>query len=437
MKSNKKVELSRSENPLPDQEQISPEEIQPKKPTLNWLKIALPALAFVLVITLAITIYYSSSLSKLFLKPVTKQTTIPIIYPTPTPTPTRVVSDISGNAITIPTDLQLITYNNKKYPITYYEAGTFTSGKYAGYKRIIATFASNLGSGKTRCDNTMFLTKNDEQYIGMPIYIGTSAYTKRVTEIKSFDNSIPDTIRLSNNDIITDHNSAWAISMNDDNFNCTLITDTNSYLQLSSPSKNYRLYATNNLNNSLLETTGKYFVKDQAGVLFTYLLDKEMNIDSRTLTWLKTDHHSLTNLFSSLYGVGNDSGAPLYKEKLVDDPAARYFLLYGMGLSNGFKDPAYTPDFSNVKAADFTQIFLIENKVPLYVLKESINTTSIYQTRYKKLLLRFAKNPAQMPTYEEYIKNHPFVFLKDPFGRYILYEEGLYFDDSGITQHGK
>lgn len=378
----------------------------------------------------------------------------PVASATPKPLPLYKES-VSGSLKKIDSDLGLVKSPDGS-PIYYYYTGVYTSGPYNGYKRILEIDALNYGTGDIPfCKAGLFLTKDNKTYVAIKLF---KEYENKSIITSEIDADVfPNKIDLgTSGELISDGVNIPSDS-SEINLPCTLKYENSNWKEISTFGK-YHINSAD-AKNLPVDTNNKFIVTDETGLPYQYYLAKEARIntqgfgdafkkdpyylyatrDYRTfaLTYSRIDDESKFYTKPVTVSFGNSSGT-------TNNITINGFN-YQVELNYNYPDyPDYIPDFSQLTPSDFTEIYSINNTYPVYGLIKNPKTEAIYKTRYQKITGIFSQhefflkdkdnelspldNPdLKKPTFDEYVAKNPFLFIKDPWGNYMLFEENQYY----------
>ncbi|MEI6222063.1 MAG: hypothetical protein WCP97_04830 [bacterium] len=364
-----------------------------------------------------------------------------------------VIQDTSPTSLTgalnkIPKDLGLFNNNYLDLPLTYYEAGRFSSGKYQGYTKIIA-FSETIGMGSPTIYT--FATKDfityvldyditkDEKY---PISDQNNPYYNIVKEkISGIDNvrgDLQQEIRLD------DQFSLFAKEML---FSTTSPTsgnsifspeiDPSSYTPLESPYTKLKLYA---------EKPEELFVANEPykGYAKNYI-DRPNSIiavDSTGLAYRYdiTYNESLTNYHNKYLQYldainAQNQGSSIKAETLFPNTTLGFsskdaetkqtlYKQYDEPFGGSCGSPAHklwvTKNIDTISMDTIGKI----NKSPIKTsISHQLNELEYHsKTTYDDQTF-FTLNNVGKPTYQQYLKKNPVIFLKDYWNRTIVLGE--------------
>lgn len=362
---------------------------------------------------------------------------------TATSTPPVIDTFFSGKLTLLNQDLGLIKTADQNFPeqvgtVTYYQAGTYIKGDYAGYKRIIG-IRTGVGMGGTEV--RVFATKDDKTYIldkaptyseSNPGYLNDDFNTEysivnksKVPTAHSLDSDQPATIKLNDQLSLIEHD----ISTYTQNETAFALTDLTGYQALTSPNLGLTLYykpATMvtdtssltaiekeeiNITNDYIQSDTTVLAVDSTGLIATYKLTTNSSFAGKlTYNWLNKT--KITQPIGSFY---NEYGASFIQA------------------CSGIK--LVTKVAKNVSDNDLTQIGSMGN-TPLYSLinKNHPLYKATYNHKIGKLdaesFAELNQNSAK-PTYAQYVAKQPLLFFKDYWNRWVVLSEYDYLMTGG------
>lgn len=334
---------------------------------------------------------------------------------TPVAGPPPLVS-VSGS-ITPLGDLQLFSVPYLKHYLSgnYYDAGTFDSGPYAGYKRIIA-ITQPYGEDQV-CSSVEFATKDNKTYVVDSEERGpmsndnpNSILLWDLNKIKYQDqlgSDFPESISLPMGYKLV-QGDYYSISDTTDESDCRLATDFSSYHKLAQGNKltYYALPDSTEFPSEVHDGTEGYrygaadiLAVDKTGVGYVYMLANPS---------IFTDGSFLSLDTSSI-----KMNAPHYNS-------------YGQEVSFVAK---------NISDSDLKKIGTSQNGQSIYTLKDPQHP--LYQNLFTEYIQGEVLKDYQAysggasgdywksvpKTESDFAAKNPVIFIKDPWGRYIALEQ--------------
>ena len=383
------------------------------------------------------------------------------VYPTGTNTPdpfaaTPVASTDPGpKDLTLLSDLKLyvVPADSGDGTITYYGAGTISSGTYAGYSRVLAVCSNN---GPVAPTVTTFATKDNKTYTldspvtTKPTPLCADSYSSKVVGTANVGTSLPVDISLDDTYSLHQDQPALGSNLNE----TTFLTDFTGYTPLTTLN-GVKLYA-NTLNpyapdpsatpDPTYATINHYFAGstqilavDSLGVAFIYDLVNKASLD-KYYSDLPAYETAITKFDADTTG---DLPYPT-----INNPdlgftttaisGVNLYSTYGFIKENACSHDVNTYVTKNISASDLTAIGT-ENGMTVYLPKDSSNpllhwiyteNMGIYDVPdYKPIDPSGAK--VSVPTESQYLAKNPLLFIKDPWGRYDMLAENYYQIDGG------
>lgn len=377
---------------------------------------------------------------------------------------------LTGKLHKLDEDLGLITQSeyivgNIKPQVDYYEAGTFVSGKYRGYKRYVAVRKTNGPGGP---GTYVFASLDSKTYIldGDPIDINSitgdvwdnpvyEIDKTKVTKIDTLDTQHSPAIALDSrfslnrnhiaiDSLETNRIDEYGNTLNDE----ALVTDFSAYAKLKSPNPQLSFYSRPKIIDALRssdptdlvgETAGKQFIDgttqvvvvDSTGLAYTYdladpksaaIYPKELGDYKKAMeeylkllklnspTALSPDYPKSPNLRISKNDI--KSALPLYEK-------------YDVAIPAGCATDANTLVVKNISGADLQEIG-DSPRGKLFSLKDKDH--ALYATQYKIKTgyedeTFMEVNKRSKPGIEEYAGKNPLLFLQDYWGRWVMLGE--------------
>lgn len=327
---------------------------------------------------------------------------------------------LKGKVQSINKDLGLFTANREEAIVSYYDAGEMPNGKYNGYKRLLAIAPEKYTD---TCNSAFFITNDDVHYkIGF-----NSFYSSNKDKVEYTDDIDQDFLAYEAGTVPTGETGYMNI-VNEpltrfDKQKCTLITSTNNMLSLGTVGGDIPVFRENVLKNKIV-SDGSVIAQDPTGILFKGRFYETIN-DS-----MKGEDSVGLRLYSNNLRVKNVD--KFYTDSFDNNNAPNYMLGLDTSVDLG-NYPEIIPDFSQLSDSDFIQVDSFNNKISVYALKEPISE-NIYRTRFKKMdrIKSSAAGDFNAPTYQKYTSKYPFVFIKDPWGQFVLLEEAHYARDNFV-----
>lgn len=387
----------------------------------------------------------------------------PTITPTPTLLPRKlqygILKDITQPRITgtvrhLDEDLKLAASQDSGFKVDYYEAGTYVSGPYSGYTRIIMIIQNAfMGPPTTK----VFLTQDRKKYVLVGSPAAAKAYESDnwnsplagvnpavVEKTDDPDSDLPDVLQLDGTfalykrGVLTVADKARADNQNDPP-PYKLADDFSSYRSLPPQGSFLTLYAVPSTpiggwveqpyaqqdiaaQKEYLKETAGVVVKDRTGVAYTYNLARTSNILAHPE--LTVEHPEVSTHFASLFM--SVKGSELGESQ-------GYYSQYDVAVP---KNCATTPDtyiVSGISDDEFVTVGKTADNVELYRLKDAANP--LYRLQYdskpgyaydgktKEIYSLVEKNTVVYPTYDTYVARTPLLFFRDPWNRWVALGE--------------
>lgn len=334
----------------------------------------------------------------------------------------------------------------------YFEAGEYIEGQYKGYKRVIAIrqesgkrvtlipyifatldfkdYVFDAGHGNINANASVFntnkVTKKDvlglETIEQIPIndqFIlqrePNNAYEQNIAV--TFD---PKTIGTSRGNIYNstvlqnDFNEKNALASNYDFLKFYSVEDTSGDLPTrESPNETPEQKLAMEITKKYFSGSSKVIVLDSTGVPWIYHLA------------IKTD----TPSFVSKARFSDYAGLKFSRNQAnIDVPTFETYLSYNQGCLM----PKNSTYISKITDDDVVKIGeTINDPVSIYALENSNDPIFklVYNSRfnqwYDEQVVKYES--LKKPTLQEYINKYPLLFIKDPWGRYLIMQEADYF----------
>jgi len=379
--------------------------------------------------------------------------------PTPTPIPREfqwarlqdmAQPTITGSVKPLMRDLGLFKTEGK-LEVQYYEAGSYTSGPYSGYTRIMALIQQRV-MGEPIAH--FFLTNDYSSFIfvdssspasgysheGMYQYLMFDAKPEKIMRGEGIESDLPDILIV--NDTYALYKDSIVMEQNPEDLGIeneydrrripktsfsgyTRIDSRGSFLKLyakpteklqSSPNSRYTNEEIAMHNNILRDSTGVIAV-DATGLAYTYHLSRLMSVrarpDSDAIPKDRTSYVHGASYYLTIKQDELHTDEPLYST--YDNALPHYC--------------ATNPDLHIVSDMDENRLRKIgttDDGVNAYVLKNS--NDPLYHLQYvskqeDQIYSKEADKYVDFPPFETYKKKTPLMFIKDPWERWILMAE--------------
>jgi len=403
-------------------------------------------------------------------------------------------SSLTGTIKLISQDLQLFKedvseINGTIVPPVYYEAGTFTTGEYQGYRRIIGVITANTFSGGGAY---VFLTKDDQKYFVQKLpefptvsHLDENLFSDKVILADNLPTEHPISIPLDDHFVLYRQEIPTRpfVTQVNDKFNQTIgrnvLEDTYPDLaRLNSPVKSVAFFAQGSqkpnyvgeippevqraeeMREAYFQTSTAVFVTDSTGLTYQYDLSTPKIV---------ADYYPALEKFEQEYEVYQaaqekyQSAAEAYEKKITQGlPAERPiypdypesvgspYLSFAKGeitssepLMNSYKSSfpgtcgteGNTDVLKNVKQEELKQIGTIGNQ-PVWVLADSQHPLLKYAyetkiTNTSEEGFPAVNKGATKPSYEAYIAQNPLLIIQDYWGRFVTLGEWDYLLEGG------
>ncbi|MBI5123052.1 hypothetical protein HZA75_04305 [Candidatus Roizmanbacteria bacterium] len=368
--------------------------------------------------------------------------------------------------------------NGIENEFVYYEAGKFTQGELKDYTRIIAIRPS-VGPGQplaftlaTKDYQNYILDDPDNKTTKYPENDWQNPYNvldkNKVVSTKTFNTEQPKEITLNQNfSLYSEQFPIYTVETSkiDANHNkiydTLLVTDYSSYQKLTSPSNNLTIYfkpyeKTNEGNLKQLTPSEKEKVQLKQKYLIGETAVIVVDSVGLPITYALTTSENIKNYSNKL--VQYDIDWKNYQEKLKQyqnkqitqyPPSPNYIYLPNLGFAGSkisslnnlrfYSDyetaipdacaTALNSNVMNVNDSNLEQIGSVSN-LPLYLLKDTSHP--LYTLAFKNKMDYYNQDPAswdmvnkgiKKPTFDEYIKANPLLFVKDYWNRWVALGE--------------
>ncbi len=432
-----------------------PSEVQPNKP--NTLVIILCAFVVVLIGFIGFLLVQNSKTNQVTVLPPTQAPTGSLISQTIN-SPTQPVSNqasrlLTGTVKELPSDLGIFiqTDDQKQNYIEtnpkYYDAGTFISGKYKDYKRILAKRDPIDPSGVTVLT---LVTKDYKTYIldkgNIPDvnYLLDGIDKTKVTNTDFIESDHTQSLRLDDkfslykNEIVSDQrNTGRKSASKNEIYEYYLVTDFKDYTPLNSPLASLKLYykkitpfpvkdAANEQDkqnmiarNTYLSANTEVIAVDTTGLGVKYDLTNDSIINKYSQQKIQNDKYMLLKEPDKASWT---EGPPNLRFKSNEiQPSSTYYSTYDQAFPGGCGVAPYTyvvnlndSDLKLLGSTSTYQLFtLIDNNHPLYRME------------YAAKILSWGTESGKDKEYpfDKYISKNPLLFMKDYWGRWLALGE--------------
>lgn len=313
---------------------------------------------------------------------------------------------------------------------SYYEAGTFASGKYKDYKRVLVL--QNIQAMRECTYNKYFLATRDyKSYILDSTSNDLKDFdTSKVTSTDTFETAFDDILSLDTTFslfkrqlVLLPKSKTTDIDMRQ--HNCAPILSLSSYTPLKSPYSDMKFYASPKpmfdtytdmtttmkqeieVNNLYISSTTEMIVTDSTGLAYTYVLTTPTNIEAYKQSLMScTDSNNPNCGFNSPITISNvQSTQPLF---------------------NGYKayhslssctSQGTTAVVTSLDQGDLKRIGTSQN-LTLYTLLSAEHPLVHFTALYKKDFHEYT-----FKSEEDYKKMSPLLFFKDYWNRWVMLEE--------------
>lgn len=427
-----------------------------------WEKVIIIILLIILMLVLT---YWGYWLSKH--KASLSQT--PTITPTVTTSTTTCSPEVKGSLKEI-SDLDLIDFSyitDGNIPkVHYYDAGTYTTGTYKDYTRVIAiTGYQYVGVSGTGTSVYIFATKDHKSFI-LDQYPDSSYYSdndtkyltqnikmSKVTSVANISSDFKDSIELDSKlGLYKDSIIANAVQTNQNDSNgealvdSTLPTDFSNYISLPSNNCLYKYYYSKlgkdytDARKDYLNSDTNIIVVDSTGIGYSYTLTSNATIAkyktdlSNYLTaetkW-QEDYKNNPDLAPSAPTRPNSPSLLIPDTSTINSNQPIYST-YHVPFPNvcGIGDSDFT--LKNLTDSDFTKIGTNSfDGIDYYVLKNKSN--DLYSIEYDRKVgsenednFKEINDNIDKPSKDQYIAKNPLIFFKDSFNRWVVQGEYYY-----------
>lgn len=339
--------------------------------------------------------------------------------------------------------------------VIYYQAGTFRTGKYAGYKRYVGAKTGLAMSGAVVY---VFASNNDKTYIvdGKPVDISQEKVDDwnspifnldktKITQVDYLDTELPKTINL-NSQFALNRSRAFflttATNQKDSNGNTILesklATDFSGYKQLNSPLANTKLYSIpamninqmgsgQNITGPFVDGTTQIVAVDSTGLSYLYDLSTpskigaypaEMDTYNTAMQAFRADNTKPVPPYPASPSLRLDNTeiqttSPLYKKYDIAVPAVCASDVNTLVLKNVSES-----DVAKIGTSNEGDIFVLTDKNhQLYKDEYKVKVQDADNQAFKEM------NKIDKPTYADYVAKNPLILLKDYWGRWVALGE--------------
>lgn len=332
----------------------------------------------------------------------------------------------------------------------YFEIGTFENSNLKGYRRIIAMNNSN---DPFEPKPYFFATKDYENYVlnisnleisthqrGFELHPETKSkiigFTKFFpTELKINNDFILTNPRLINSDKFDKNHSFEAVKLTFKSFYENNLFKTGGLKNLTSPFENYKIYGAKQ----------KYFFSKL--IIFPRIRDEEIE------AYMKNDPASFKNEASVL--VVDEIGFPIVyqiESMSLSNPFfpkninfnssynqnsfyKKYTKAIGYNGCLNFPNAQIThvvnlneKDLNEIGSANNTKFYVLKeknhplNKFAYQKIENGINSFNGFERAFKD-----SNKSLSIPSIEKYLKKNPLIFIKDPWNRWLIFQESEIF----------
>lgn len=402
-----------------------------------------------------------------------KDTNIRTLSPTPASVSQTPVDGMYATGFPVLADLKLLKFaQGDLTTVQYYDLGTIPSGTYKGYKRILAEESQNSPSGQRKY---LFATKDDKTYIAQGNPDDAKLYPletdwnnpyynlnkEKVSTVDDLLDSLPEQITLDSTFSLFRDGSMYpytdtrdsekkyenGMSIPEEYF----VTDFSSYNKLSVNDSLRKYYYKNLAKNPVpsngsdktteeertkeqyLAGTTEVIVVDSQGLAYGYTIatpqaiktylaqKKQYDIDSykaRSNTNGNSNYPTEYPMFPNIQFKKSDM---LTSESVYDSYNTAFPHACGGGVN--------TYIVKNVSDNDLVKIGTVLGK-DVFALKSP--TQKLLDLEYQKKVnigsetgdsFAIANPKVPQPTLEQYIAKHPLLFMKDYWGRTMVFGE--------------
>lgn len=360
-------------------------------------------------------------------------------------------SMFSGKLKLLSTDLGLYDFSTygdgSEKPLTkYYSAGTYISGKFKGYTRIVGVHEA-IGPGGPITN--VFATKDNKTYVVDGVEANATKYPiddyrnpfnglnkTKVTGVIKLDTLHPETIPLDTNFVL--FNKGITSGMEDSGkksaqgyaiWEPQVVTDFSEDTPLKLDNSELKLYATMPYTNpnassytgkekTLEEIRATYnngytqvFALDPTGLPVSYILATTANLKKYQAELATKEYPSLPNL--RFLGSQVATNQSLYVNYDVAFPGA-----CGGSYDTEVIKNVPDSDLTKVGTVNGIEVFKLTNKAhPLYTLAYN-RKVDLYEDAFK-----FGNPGKTKPTLDQYVAKNPLLFMKDPWKRLVAIGE--------------
>jgi len=367
----------------------------------------------------------------------------------------------------------LLTYANSNDPaptivdpdVSYYSAGVYLTGKYAGYTRYVSVSQSGPGGPSAK----IFASKDGKTFIldGEPVDLNSyksddynnpvySMDKTKVTAIDHLDSEHAAVIQLDTHYALSRDNIVSQViptGNKDKDGNqidsYIIVTDFSGYPSLKSPLSSLTLLAQNSTQDIAYAELGSPTPTSQpsdpyiAGMTTVYALDSTGLAYSYTLANpLKAQDYpqqlSQYNKDMLAFQTKKTTVSPDYpkqpdlsltKQDIQTDQSV--YNSYNVALPGSCANGGDTLVTKNIQDSDLVKIGTSADG-DIYVLKDKNHP--LYQAQYQAKITSISdrslsefqsvnKTTANPPTYTEYVNQNPLIFIKDYWGRWVMLGE--------------
>ncbi len=308
--------------------------------------------------------------------------------------------------------------------VAYYSAGSILEGSYKGYKRIVVIIQP---WGMSEYLTKILATKDDKKFILDNSQEDVESYVnkKYISGMTDLSQSNPQTISLNDKFILSRSSAPYAELMDSGKkdeqgkpiLEYRLISDFSSYSSLLSPNPNYKFYYKKMELNQLINNLTEFQKKDE--------VIRQQYLDSKTEV-IVVDSQGLA--YSYLMNNGS-----LGFNKSDITTSNQVYNKYDTAFPQACGGNSYTYIVKNISDQDLRKIGS-EKGIDLYALinkSHSLNTLAydakILDYDGSSNSFKMANQNISVPTLEDYISKNPLLFMKDYWGRWVVFGEFDYY----------
>jgi hypothetical protein len=332
-------------------------------------------------------------------------------------------------------------YRSSSGPVSYYEAGTYTTGKYKDYKRIIAFYAPEETSYSFCCSD-VFATSDMQSFVlstASPSDLSLGTYSAKVSSTAELPTLFTPTVDLGDDNFVlvmqpnslvsTLPKGAKALDGKNTQFKIysdgPTVTDTQSTDGMSDAAINAL-----KIEKQYLSTTNNVFLQDSTGLTAAYTIADKQHADAFVSADKKTNPIFSYDVFP-IKATNLTSSASLYQTYGSLVPSI-------CGTGNVYALNIADKDLKTVATMGSLQFYTLKdpggalNQAQYYDKVTSLNEATLGggESDMQEDTGDSATDSSDQvqttptgPTFQDYVAKTPIIMVKDPWGRWLGFGE--------------